>query len=367
MHQDVVVVGGGPAGIASAIAASLKGLSVTVLDSRRPPIDKPCGEGLLPEAVAALSALGIELDSTLAFPFRGIRFCDENSSATASIARGQAFGVRRTMLHEILVDRARELGVSFLWESRVSSLDSQRVSASGQSIHYKYLIGADGQHSMVRSWANLGAARYRRSRFGFRRHYRVAPWTDVVEVHWGKRCQMFVTPTATDEVCIALLSSDPHLRVERALAFFPSVAQRLRLASLVMAEGGAITALGRARRVARGNVALVGDASCSIDGIAGQGLSLAFQEAIALGEALSQGHLRYYERAHRQITKVAIPMTRLLLLMDRSVWIRQKTLRFFAAQPAFYSKMMSIHTGEAAADSLRVREIVGLGLRVLAA
>ncbi len=90
MHQDVVVVGGGPAGIATAIAASLKGLSVTVLDSRKPPIDKPCGEGLLPEAVAALSALGIELDSTLAFPFRGIRFCDQNSAASASIARGKS-------------------------------------------------------------------------------------------------------------------------------------------------------------------------------------------------------------------------------------------------------------------------------------
>ncbi len=189
----------------------------------------------------------------------------------------------------------------------------------------------------------------------------------MVEVHWGKRCQMFVTPTAADEVCIALLSSDPHLRIEQALAWFPDVAQRLRSASSVLAEGGAITALGRAHRVARGNVALVGDASCSIDGIAGQGLSLAFQEAIALGDALSRGDLRSYECAHRQIVKVAVPMTRLLLLMDRSVWIRQKTLRLFAAQPAFYSKMMSIHTGEAAADSLRVREIVGLGLRVLAA
>ena len=365
MHQDVVVVGGGPAGIASAIAASLKGLRVTVLDSRKPPIDKPCGEGLLPEAVAALSGLGIELDSTLAFPFRGIRFCDENSSATASIARGKAFGVRRTTLHQILVERARELGVCFLWPSRVSRLDSRRVNAGAQAISYKWLIGADGQHSIVRSWARLGAARYRRSRFGFRQHYRVTPWTDVVEVHWGRHCQMFVTPTAADEVCIALLSRDPHLRVERALALFPSVARRLAGASAVLAEGGALTALGRARRVVRGNVALVGDASCSIDGIAGQGLSLAFQEAIALGDALSRGDLRCYERAHRKIVKVAVAMTRLLLLMDRSLWIRHKTLRLFATQPAFYSKMMSIHTGDATSDPLRVREIVNLGLRVL--
>lgn len=367
MNSDVVVVGGGPAGIATAIAASLKGLRVTVLDSRKPPIDKPCGEGLLPEAVAALHALGIDLDSRIAFPFGGIRFCDEASSATARITCGQAFGVRRTTLHEILKNRARELGISFLWGARASRFDSYGVTVDGKLIPHKWLVGADGQRSIVRWWARLGTDRYKRSRFGFRRHYRVSPWTDVVEVHWGKRCQMFVTPTAADEVCIALLSSDARLRIDRALKQFPSVGRQLRGASPLLAEGGAITALGCARRAVRGNVALVGDASCSIDGIAGQGLSLAFQEAIALGEALGRGDLRSYQRAHRQITEVAVRMTQLLLLMDRSAWIRRKTLRLFATQPALYSKMMAVHTGATAPDSFQVREILDLGLRVLSA
>lgn len=366
MHADVVIVGGGPAGIASAIAAALQDFRVTVLDSRKPPIDKPCGEGLLPEAIAALRALGVELDSSLAFPFHGISFSDENSRAVARIARGQAFGMRRTALHEMLSNRARELGVSFFWGARVAHLGHGRIHADGRTISYKWLVGADGQNSAVRAWARLGNTRYRRSRFGFRRHYRLAPWTDVVEVHWRKRCQMFVTPTQADEICIALLSSDPHLRIQQALELFPEVARRLRTASQVMAEGGAITSLGRARCVARGNVALVGDASCSIDGIAGQGLSLAFQEAIALGDALARKDLHLYRRAHRKITKTALRMTRLLLLMDRSEWIRRKTLRLFATQPALYSKMMSVHTGASPADLLRVREIVGLGVRVLA-
>jgi len=65
MKSDVLVVGAGPAGLATAIAAAAKGLRVTVADARRPPINKPCGEGLLPEAVEALRGIGIELNSSL--------------------------------------------------------------------------------------------------------------------------------------------------------------------------------------------------------------------------------------------------------------------------------------------------------------
>jgi flavin-dependent dehydrogenase len=363
---DVVVVGAGPAGIVTAIAASLQGLQVTVLDSRKPPIDKPCGEGLLPEAVAALRRVGIELNSSFAFPFSGIRFCDEASSATARIAQGQAFGLRRTALHRLLEERALELGVRFEWGARICDLSTRGVTANGKFVPCSWLVGADGQNSTVRRWARLGPDRYRRSRFGFRRHYAAAPWTDAVEVHWGRRCQMFVTPTGTNEVCIALLSNNPHLRIDGALAQFPAVASHLRDVP-AEAEGGAITALGRARAVARGNVALVGDASCAIDGIAGQGLSLAFQEAVCLGEALARNELRAYEAAHQRIAATAVRMTQLLLLMERSAWIREKTLRLFASQPALFSKMMSIHTGESSPESLRAREIAGLGLRVLLA
>jgi len=365
MTSDVVIVGAGPAGIATAIAASLEGLRVTVLDSRKPPIDKPCGEGLLPQAVTALCKIGIELDSNNAFPFCGIRFCDENSSAIAPIANGHAFGVRRTTLHRLLMDRALELGVAFQWGARVSDLSCDGVTAHGAFIACKWIVGADGQNSIVRQWSGLGPQRYRRTRFGFRRHYRVSPWTDAVEVHWGKRCQMFITPTGANEVCIVLLSNDPHLRIERALEMFPRVASQLRGVPTEGAEGGAITALGQAREAARGNVALVGDASCAIDGIAGQGLSLAFQEAVCLSDALAGDNLPAYENAHRRITTMAVRMTRLLLLMERSTLIRSKTLRLFEAQPGLFSKMMSIHTGESSAESLRAREIVDLGLRVL--
>ncbi len=366
-YADVLVIGAGPAGIATAIAASLKGLRVTVLDYRKPPIEKSCGEGLLPSAVTNLQSLGIHLDSGAGFPFRGIRFSDEEFSASARVAGGTGFGVRRTELHRILVERACEMGVSFQWGARVTGFDRRGAQAGNTYFPCKWLVGADGQNSTVGKWANLTPRRPRLSRFGFSRHYAAVPWTDLVEVHWGPGCQIFLTPTGEDEVCVALLSHDPQLRIDRGLAYFPEIAKRLQGARQLTAELGGVTSLGRARGVVSGHVALVGDASFTVDGVTGQGLSLAFQQAILLAEALSRDDLSYYEIAHAEISRAPWRMTRLLLLMDQSAWVRRKVLRLFAANPALFWKIMSAHMTEIAQASLKATEVLGLGWQVLRA
>ena len=52
---DLIVVGGGPAGLTAAIAARLSGLTVLILEPKRGTIDKACGEGLMPDTVANLA------------------------------------------------------------------------------------------------------------------------------------------------------------------------------------------------------------------------------------------------------------------------------------------------------------------------
>ena len=80
---DVFVIGGGPAGLASAIAARKRGFDVIVADGNKPPVDKPCGEGLMPDSVVALRQLGVEGVADEGIPFSGIRFADRDSSVAA--------------------------------------------------------------------------------------------------------------------------------------------------------------------------------------------------------------------------------------------------------------------------------------------
>lgn len=332
-RPDVMVVGGGPAGLAVAIAARLKGFSVVVIDAAHPPIDKACGEGVLPAGIDALRRLGVPLSTREGFPFRGVCFFGGGTTVAGTFQAGIGLAVRRTRLHEILADRASEVGVRLHWGTRITH-------ASGYSA-CRWLVGADGQNSCVRAASALDASSQESLRFGFRRHYRVAPWTDFVEVHWGARCQVYVTPTSQDEVGVAVLSRDSHLRLESALEEFPELQTRLHRAETSSAERGAAILSRQFRRVCRGQTALVGDASGSVDPITGGGLSLAFLQAGALSEALCRDDLRYYEASHRRLSRRPARMSSFLLALDRLPLIRHVVLRVLALRPVILGKFLT--------------------------
>lgn len=345
LSTDVLVIGGGPAGLAAAIAASQKGLRVAIVETAKPPIDKSCGEGVMPEGVEGLRKLGIELRAEDGFAFRGLRFTDERTSVAARIVHGAGFGVRRTTLHRLLTERAEHVGVKFLWGARASDFRRGEVFAAGNRIAYRWLIGADGWNSAVRKWAGLEPRRSPRARFGFRKHFAISPWSDFVEVYWRDTFQIYITPTGASEVCVAVISDDFTLRVERALASAPELAERFAHARPCSAERGEMTALRTLRRVTCENVALTGDASGTLDAISGQGLALAVQQARCLADALEGGGLSSYHAAHRKIMRTPSRMTQLLLWMCRNPRIRRRILRLFSARPRLFEKMLAVHTG----------------------
>jgi menaquinone-9 beta-reductase len=343
---DVLVIGGGPAGLAAAIAARKKGFQVTVADGAKPPIDKACGEGLLPGTLAALRELGVTLHTGEGQVFRGIRFVDTATTAEASFSGERGIGVRRTLLHQKMVERARECGVELLWNTPVTGLSHDGAFLAGRVIPAKWIIGADGIHSRVRRWCGLDASLRGDVRFAQRRHYRVKSWTDCVEVHWGRKMQAYVTPIGNDETCVALISRDPRMRLVGAWREFPRLADSLTKAEVSSVERGAVTAMCELARVYRGNVALLGDASGSVDAITGEGLGLSFRQALALADALEKGRLENYQAAHRRLARRTHVMARLLLLLDRCTPLRRRVLRGLAGDPDLFARMLTAHVKE---------------------
>src|ERR1700730_10093872 len=143
-RTDVFVVGGGPAGLAAAIAARQRGFDVTVADGAEPPIDKACGEGLMPDTLSVLRGLGVSISPSEGFAFRGVRFIGEGARVDASFPMGQGIGLRRPVLHQRMIEHADKIGVTLLWRTCVTGLSPEGVSAGGKTIRAQWIIGADG-------------------------------------------------------------------------------------------------------------------------------------------------------------------------------------------------------------------------------
>jgi len=364
---DVFVIGGGPAGLAAAIAARRQGFNVIVADRARGPIDKACGEGLMPDGLDALRELGVSLDECETGSFRGIKFVGPEGSVHADFPRGRGIGIRRLLLHEALYRHAEKLGVKTWWGVRVTAASDAAVVIDGNAIRSRWIVGADGQNSQTRGWANLSTCISFDRRIGMRQHFQVKPWSEFVEIHWAQAGQAYITPISADEICVALISKRRFQSFDTGLVNFPELHQHLRGAPRTSNPKGAVTIYRHLRSVVHGNVALVGEAAGSVDAITGEGLAMAFRQALALSSALAEGDLATYQTAHRQIAKPPEFMANAMLLMDKSSWLRSRALRAFDRKPSLFEQMLSVHVGERPLVPFGPHGFINLGWNLLTA
>jgi len=355
-HVDAVVIGAGPAGLAAAIAAARAGFSVLVADLRRPPIEKLCGEGLLPDALVALQQLGVDLNAQSGAVFSGISFHENGVSFAAAFPGPTALGVKRTVLHEALNHAAVQYGVTFAWGERAERLGPGRVQVGDAIVDCRFIIGADGQHSLVRKSAGLTSraarpdALRKKQRLASGVHYRCAPWSRHVEVHWTSNVQVYVTPVSADEISVAVICLEKQVRADECLQLFPCLQARLHNKEKVGRELGATSLMLNLPRVVRaeenGATLLIGEASGAVDAITGEGLSLIFHQAVALEAALRANDLRQYEQAHRRIMRRPRWMAHLLLSLSEYPGWRLRAFRALAADPGAFANLLSLHIGE---------------------
>ena len=328
--RDLVVAGGGPVGLATALYATRAGLSVTLVEPRPGVIDKACGEGLMPGAVAALADLGVVPDGQ---PITGIRYLDETRRVEAPFRHGPGRGVRRTTLHAALVEAVAAAGVP-REERAVRSVEDRGDHLLVDGLPTRHLVAADGLHSPIRRLLGLEVAVSGPRRYGLRCHLPVAPWSSCVEVHWSRSGEAYVTPVGRFEVGIAVLSAQRR-PLDEMLADFP-------LLSAVVGEYGVEQVRGagplrqRARRRVAGRVLLVGDAAGYVDALTGEGIALGLAQARAAVRAIAAGRPEQYERAWRRLGWRHELLTRGLLAATRHRALRSRVVPAAAGLPRVF-------------------------------
>ena len=332
---DLLVVGGGPAGLATALYGAGAGLEVVVIERREGVLDKACGEGMMPHTVAHLERLGVDPDGR---PLRGIRYVAGDRRVEAAFRAGKGRGVRRTVLHAALLDAAHVAGIRFVTAS-VGDVEQDGESVRACGLRARHLAAADGLHSPIRRGLGLDLPAAGPKRWGIRRHVAMPPWTDSVEVHWARGSEAYITPVGDDCVGIAILSSSKG-GFDAKFADFPEL--RDRVADVAHGPDRAAGPLRqRVRSRTAGRVLLVGDAAGYIDALTGEGMGLAFGAAELLVDSIVTGRVDAYDRRWRQLTRRYRFLTAGLVRAGAVAPVRRAVVPAAAALPAVFEGIVN--------------------------
>jgi flavin-dependent dehydrogenase len=312
-QADVLVVGAGPAGSATAAWLARRGCDVVLVDRAAFPRDKPCSEYMSPEGVRLLDRLGVveRLESAGAAPLEGTAVtapCGARLHGVFALAGRRPFrptglSVSRRLLDAELVQAARSAGVEVRERTAVEELLHDRGAVIGamvrgpdcarHAIRARLTVGADGLRSLV---ARRIGRRFhgRPRRIAFVAHVDgVGGMAGSAELHVGRSGYVGLNPIGGGRTNVALVvpagrARDARGRAEsfflESLGQFPAVAARVREGTLVrrvLATGPFAVWSGR---VTAAGCALVGDAADFFDPFTGEGIYSALRGAELLAE-----------------------------------------------------------------------------------
>jgi 2-polyprenyl-6-methoxyphenol hydroxylase-like FAD-dependent oxidoreductase len=388
---EVVVVGGGVAGCATALHLAARGHDVVVLDRGDYPREKPCGEGLMPHGVEELDQLGLLGEvSAWAPPITGIAYHAGGSSAVGRFpehhGRQGGLGVRRWRLDEAFANACRrnariDLRAGVRVTKVETAADGVRIETDAGVEQAAAVVGADGLGSIVRKQLGLGREHRHEPRYGARLHLRLpdgTPEPDVVHVHIARGVEFYVTPTGPREINLAVLCGK-----EATKGFAGDLQAGLR--RLCEADRGAAAWLrgaepltepricGPLRQETTGLVAdravLVGDAAGFVDAITGEGMSLAMASARMAADALSDGlrsgrlarsELGAYEVRRRAFARDLLALTELVLWWVRHPWLAGWVVRNLGRRPETFSRLLAVNAGQRGLLSIGPRDWLAL-------
>ena len=348
---DLAVIGGGPVGLYTAIKLAMKGHRVSLFDKRSWPIDKVCGQGIMPSGVERLKKIGIKFNYSNSSFINGVEYIDRHMKV-GGVFPEKGLGVERIELSKLLLEKAKTFeNIRLYPNTSIDSITNKDIGVEighAESAHtFDYVFGCDGLLSFVREQLDKTKVRKKNLRMGARVHCQIAPWSENVQVYWGNGIEAYVTPVREDRIEIAFLWFKSHFQTGPNLEHklfdeFPALKEKLSGVQCESDFKGCGPFSKYSKCIQDKRVVFVGDSYLFKDGITGEGVSLGFKAADIVSETFNKPS--YFSRLHIKLLYLNYLLwVELALFMSRNTKMRRATLRFLDKHQRLFNLILNLN------------------------
>lgn len=298
--EDVLIAGGGLAGLISAICLADAGLGVTLVEKKAYPFHKVCGEYVSNEVVPFLESIGCFPHHLQPSQISEFLLSDNSGRQVRLPLDLGGFGISRYAFDHFLYEQALERGVKF--HLRCQLLEAEEIAegwrvqlSGGKQEHARLLIGAWGKRSKADSALNRTFLNQRTDYIGVKYHIKASLPHDEIALHNFPGGYCGIVKIEGDAWNMCYLGSMERLRYwgsleameENDLGKNPLLRSIMQEATYLSEKPEVINQVNfNPKKVVDGGVLMVGDSAGLITPLCGNGMAMAIHSAKLLTDLI---------------------------------------------------------------------------------
>lgn len=300
---DIIIIGGGLAGLVSSIQLSKGGKKVLLIEKKKYPFHRVCGEYISNETRPFLASIGLDFSKLNVKEINKFQFTSPSGRVLETDLDLGGFGISRYIIDDELYQLATSVGVAFLLENTVESVDFKEdqftVKTPFDTFESKYVIGTFGKRTKLDATLQRDFFTKRSPYIGVKYHIKTNFPKDLIALHNFKDGYCGISAIEDDKYCLCYLTTRENLREHGTIPAMeknilwknPHLQKIFTESEFLYDKPEVINEISFAPKTTIENhILMAGDAAGLITPLCGNGMAMAIHGAKLLSDSILQNY-----------------------------------------------------------------------------